>query len=260
MDNVIYRVQDYFERNAALAMSQRQAGRQGAAAWSAVLRPQAVRKVVDEVTFTDIVAALLEDGKPCTVLLFSIDGLADISARYGDVIGDELVAQFCGRLRRVEPLASAVARLHGDDFAMALSGYHTHDDAEAIGARFMRALDEPFLFNSGGLYISTSIGIAHARYRGPDAATLIGAAFTALRDARAVGGRTWQARNEGPAHMDDGAGALDDADGGALAASGCRPAHAARDAHGVGRVKQATMAAMAAAIPPVLLPFCAGLA
>jgi GGDEF domain-containing protein len=148
--------------------------------------------VADGATFAASLADRLAMRKPCAAMLFAIDGLADIGERYGDAIASEVVDQFAYRLYRLEPLAGCLARLSDDVFALLVTEVSHAGEAEAIALRFMRALEQPFMFGATGLCISASIGIAVAPLHGRDAATLSHAASTALDLARARGGSVWQ--------------------------------------------------------------------
>jgi diguanylate cyclase (GGDEF)-like protein len=146
-------------------------------------------------TFQQIVSERLADAEPCAILLFDIDGLADINDQFGYTVGDTVLQQFTERLRSVVPLASSIAHLFSDEFAVLIAGVHAPGDAEAIALRFVRAMDVPFAVGNDALRISASIGIAHAPRHGNDTIALIQAASRALRAAKAAGGHVWRTFN-----------------------------------------------------------------
>jgi diguanylate cyclase (GGDEF)-like protein len=167
--------------------------------WSALLRP---RKLHDEdglAVLAGTLGDLLAARRPCAVLVFHIDSLADIVAQYGDGIGRELTDQFAAQVRRAEPLARCLAGLPGNRFALLISGQHVHADAETVALRVMRGLDSPAMSAIAGMRISASIGIALAPRHARDAAGLLQAALAALDDARQAGGDTWRMSNAVPA-------------------------------------------------------------
>jgi diguanylate cyclase (GGDEF)-like protein len=143
-------------------------------------------------TFQQIAAQRLAENMPCAVLLFDIDGLAEINDQFGYAMGDSLLEQFGERLRNQVPLACCAAHFFSDEFALLVALNDAPGDVESIALRCMRAMDLPFIVGNDALCISVSIGIASASQCEQSGAALISAASRALRAAKAAGGRVWR--------------------------------------------------------------------
>jgi len=158
-------------------------------------------KLENRPTFEKTVAQRLAENVRCAVLLFDIDGLAEINNQFGYAMGDALLEQFGERLHKVVPLACCVAHFFSDEFALLVVVNDPISDAESIALRCTRAMDIPFIVGNDALCVSVSIGIASASQREQTGAALISAASRALRAAKAAGGRVWRVFSD--AMLDD---------------------------------------------------------
>jgi diguanylate cyclase (GGDEF)-like protein len=128
------------------------------------------------------------------VLLVDLDRFKWVNDVFGHAAGDAALCAAAHRLDSVLRSGDLLARLGGDEFAVLCPGLSGPQDAEAIAARALEALAEPFELNGQPISLDGSIGIALA----PDDATvpdeLMAAADAALYAAKR-GGRARAARS-----------------------------------------------------------------
>jgi diguanylate cyclase (GGDEF)-like protein len=192
------RARDFLDRQRGHSASSQMAARASRLASThptGIRLRQAKTNLADWATFQQILSEGLAAGEPCAMLLFDIDGLAAINDQFGYATGDAVLRQFGDRLDNAVPLASSIAHLFSDEFAILIVGEHAPGDAEAIALHFMRTMDEPFVMGDDIMRISASVGIAYAPLHGNDAVAMLLAASRALRAAKAVGGHVWRTFN-----------------------------------------------------------------
>src|SRR5262249_32440000 len=100
----------------------------------------------------------------------------------GHPCGDELLRALAGRLELRAPEGATVARIGGDEFAVAVP---LGDGPGELARRLLAVLDEPFDAGALNLRIGASIGIACAPAHGDSAALLLQRADIALHTAKA---------------------------------------------------------------------------
>jgi diguanylate cyclase (GGDEF)-like protein len=122
------------------------------------------------------------------VLLADLDDFKLVNDSWGHAAGDELLRQVAHRLSTAIRAVDTVARFGGDEFVI-LCEHVSDEEAQAIAARVLGVLSEPFTIESHPIYVAASIGIALAPPH--DAATLLQYADTAM----------YSAKNRGPGHL-----------------------------------------------------------
>jgi diguanylate cyclase (GGDEF)-like protein len=120
--------------------------------------------------FQERLAAVLESGRPATVLLLDLDDFKTVNDSLGHDVGDLLLVSVAATLRAEAGADGLPVRLGGDEFAVLLGPFF---DAEALAQRILDALSHPI--SEHRLLVQASIGIAPA---GPGATV-----HTVLRDA-----------------------------------------------------------------------------
>jgi diguanylate cyclase (GGDEF)-like protein/PAS domain S-box-containing protein len=97
-------------------------------------------------------------GLMLTLLFADLDDFKPINDTYGHVVGDKLLAAVAGRLSECIREGDTVARYGGDEFVVLLRDVRSEADAEAIAAKLMAALREPFQVEGLELSVTASVG------------------------------------------------------------------------------------------------------
>jgi diguanylate cyclase (GGDEF)-like protein len=122
------------------------------------------------------------------VYFLDLDGFKLVNDSWGHAVGDQLIAEVAGRLRRVVPAHAMVARVGGDEFVIAYRG--TRPQAVTLAEQVLDCFGEPLRMRGAEVVVSTSVGIAMA---GPESAAT-SSAQALMRDADTA---MYQAKSEG---------------------------------------------------------------
>ncbi|WP_156795997.1 EAL domain-containing protein [Bradyrhizobium icense] len=126
------------------------------------------------------------DGRKVALLVIGIDGFQQINDMLGHTCGDLVLRAISQRLTAAVPPAGLVARLSGDEFAIAVPtsdiGENLSRFAEQIGDGF----DAPLLAGNRHLRVKVSIGAAVCPADGRTADELLSNAHLALSRAKAT--------------------------------------------------------------------------
>lgn len=129
-----------------------------------------------------------DPGKACTVavLFIDLDGFKSINDTYGHSGGDHLLTVVASRLSTIFPDAVSVARLSGDEFAVAL---RNEPDVAARAAHAVATVSEDVRFNDVTLTVSASVGycLAHYGEQGVTSEWLLNRADQAMYQAKRRG-------------------------------------------------------------------------
>ncbi|MGK5681823.1 putative bifunctional diguanylate cyclase/phosphodiesterase [Actinoplanes sp. URMC 104] len=151
----------------------------------------ALTGLVNRTLFRERLAAAVER-ELVAVLFLDLDGFKEVNDSLGHAAGDELLVQVAGRLREAAPPPYAVARLGGDEFAVLIESPDARSDAEALAARILERLDEPFRLDGRDLHVGAGIGMACASDAG-DIEQLQRNADLAMYKAKEAGGGVFAA-------------------------------------------------------------------
>ena len=126
------------------------------------------------------------DGRRVALLVVGIDGFQQVNDMLGHASGDLVLRAISERLMAVMPATGLVARLSGDEFAIAVPtiaiGQNVSGFAEQVAAGF----DEPLLAGTRHLRVRVSIGAAVFPSDGGTAAELLSNSHMALSRAKAT--------------------------------------------------------------------------
>ncbi|WP_293864684.1 EAL domain-containing protein [uncultured Alsobacter sp.] len=108
----------------------------------------------------DVLTRCARTGQKAALMLLDLDGFKEVNDSLGHSSGDELL---CRVAQLISPMLGPhcfFARLGGDEFAIIMSDIVDEAAAEALAARIIARVSQPFLLERGDVAISTSIGIA----------------------------------------------------------------------------------------------------
>lgn len=121
------------------------------------------------------------------LLYLDLDGFKAVNDTHGHGIGDRLLQAVADRLRAGTRAGDVVARLGGDEFVI-VTDLLAPAALTAFSATLMGEISTPYdLGLEHPVTIGVSIGIALAPEHGTDLDSLLGAADTALYEAKALG-------------------------------------------------------------------------
>jgi len=126
------------------------------------------------------------------VLYIDLDNFKDINDALGHPVGDLLLRSVAARLSLCVRKDDIVARLGGDEFAVIHDGVGGQDETEALAARLIEVLGEPYDIEGRMVTVAASVGIAMAPRDGEDTESLLKYADLALYSAKADGGHAFK--------------------------------------------------------------------
>jgi diguanylate cyclase (GGDEF)-like protein/PAS domain S-box-containing protein len=144
----------------------------------------------------DTMAASREHGSMMAVMYMDIDRFKPVNDTFGHGVGDALLKAFSSRLTHTMRASDTIARLGGDEFTIIMERINRVEDAAALAAKIVAAMQAPFDLDGTVVSVSASIGLAF--YCGEDVspAELLNRADVLLYEAKQAGRNTFRA---GPA-------------------------------------------------------------
>jgi diguanylate cyclase (GGDEF)-like protein/PAS domain S-box-containing protein len=128
------------------------------------------------------------DNAMLALMFLDLDKFKPVNDTLGHEVGDQLLREAAARLQACVPRESdSVARIGGDEFLILLARIQSRKDAEAVAAKMLQALGDPFLIGPHTVSISASIGIALFPIHGQDQHMLIKNADMAMYRAKQGG-------------------------------------------------------------------------
>ncbi|MQA42163.1 diguanylate cyclase [Rugamonas sp. FT29W] len=144
----------------------------------------------------DAMAASRESHSLMAVMYMDIDRFKPVNDTFGHSVGDALLKAFSGRLTHAMRASDTIARLGGDEFTIIMERVARFDDAAALAAKIVAAMQPPFDLDGTVVSISASIGLAYYRDEDVSPAELLNRADVLLYEAKQGGRNTYRA---GPA-------------------------------------------------------------
>jgi diguanylate cyclase (GGDEF)-like protein/PAS domain S-box-containing protein len=126
-------------------------------------------------------------GHALALMFIDVDHFKAINDTLGHAGGDEVLQEFAWRLHAGVRGDDLVARLAGDEFVILLEDVASAAEAEALAAKIVAAIREPFELVSGQRHVTASIGVAFVRGGELAAAEMMQLADHALYEAKAAG-------------------------------------------------------------------------
>jgi diguanylate cyclase (GGDEF)-like protein/PAS domain S-box-containing protein len=135
------------------------------------------------------IATAHRQGNQIAVLYLDLDRFKQVNDTHGHALGDQVIQDMAHRLKDQLRDSDTLARLGGDEFAILLVNIEEVKDAEAVAAKLLKALSEPFHLAGGHVFHSSgSFGVAIYPHDGEDADTLLRNADTAMYRTKDQGG------------------------------------------------------------------------
>ena len=119
------------------------------------------------------------------VMIFDVDHFRQVTDRFGYEGGDEILRELAARLLALVRPGDTVARISGDQFAVAFTDVRNANDATSISEALFASAAAPIRFRDELIRFSLSGGIGLYPEAGGDAVTLIRNAHSALYRAKA---------------------------------------------------------------------------
>jgi diguanylate cyclase (GGDEF)-like protein len=131
--------------------------------------------------------------RPFALLFIDLNGFKAINDTLGHEMGDELLRQVAGRMRRAVRASDTVARLGGDEFVILVQQTEQPEDAEAVCRKIIDTLAPPFDLKGTEGQVGASIGVALFDPDNKQAEDeLIRRADSAMYEAKATGESTYR--------------------------------------------------------------------
>jgi len=121
------------------------------------------------------------------VLLLDLDDFKGVNDTHGHLVGDQLLATVARRLEQVTRSSDSLCRFGGDEFLYLAEGLISPSEVEALAARLLDALVEPFFIAGSSLEQHASIGVVVWDGSSTDSTELIQDADVALYEAKRRG-------------------------------------------------------------------------
>ncbi len=129
---------------------------------------------------------------PLAVLFIDLDRFKSVNDTLGHDIGDALLQQVAGRLRKNLRIGDMSGRWGGDEFVVCLEDFGEAANAAAAAQKLLLVLSEKYEIGNSEVYATPSIGIALYPDSGEAADRLIRAADLAMYEAKKRGGGRFQ--------------------------------------------------------------------
>ena len=138
------------------------------------------------------------DRRPgCPALLFlDIDRFKWVNDSLGHAVGDELLKAVATRVTDSVREEDTVSRFGGDEFVVLCEEITGEQEAKAVTARIIEALEPPFQIAGSELSVTASVGIVQARGQEESPESLLGDADTAMYRAKEPGSGRYAIANE----------------------------------------------------------------
>jgi diguanylate cyclase (GGDEF)-like protein len=152
----------------------------------------ALTGIANRVLFVERLNHAVTERQPFAVCVFDLDRFKIINDSLGHGAGDALLKHVSERLLSIVRASDIVARAGGDEFLLLLRNLSSAEEIEALIARWMSALSQPYMLTGLELHVSPSIGIARFPIDGTSAEELLARADEAMYFAKRSGRKTFR--------------------------------------------------------------------
>ena len=152
----------------------------------------ALTGMANRVLFVEHLECAVLERRPFAVCVFDLDRFKVINDSLGHGAGDTLLKHVSERLLSITRSGDNIARAGGDEFLALLRDVGSVPEIEALIARWMSALSQPYQLTGLELHVSPSIGIARYPNDGTAAEELLARADEAMYFAKRNGRKTFR--------------------------------------------------------------------
>ena len=131
-------------------------------------------------------------GNRAAVLFADLDRFKQVNDLYGHGVGDELLVAVAERLTDALRPGDTLARMSGDEFVILCEDLKESAEVEAIAARVVAAVGEPFMLSGIQVNVSASVGIAFSGRGDQLSEQILQDADAAMYQAKRKGGAQHQ--------------------------------------------------------------------
>lgn len=132
-------------------------------------------------------AAALQAEETVGLVLINLDGFKDLNETLGHAVGDTILRETGGKLRKAAPSGATVARIGGDEFAILLPGMGDPLEISAIAGVLVVEIARPVVVDGHEVRVAGSCGLAISPQHGETIEDLLGSADLALFQAKSGG-------------------------------------------------------------------------
>lgn len=132
-----------------------------------------------------------KEEKLLAVCFFDLDNFKAINDSLGHAVGDELLKSVAKRLRSTMRQGDLVARISGDEFALAVEGLRNVEELDKIVEKVRKRLSEPYGIRGHKILATASIGVALYPLDSANRATMMSYADAAMYRAKERGGNCY---------------------------------------------------------------------
>ncbi len=137
-------------------------------------------------------AQSVEEERLMALMYMDIDHFKPVNDTYGHHVGDALLKAFSARLTHTLRASDTIARLGGDEFTIIMDKLTRPEDASALAAKIVKAMQQPFELDGVAVSVSASIGLAYFKDGEIDPDALIREADRLLYQAKQAGRNTYR--------------------------------------------------------------------
>lgn len=142
-------------------------------------------QALDELAW--LLSATPRTGREIAVVGFDLDRLAEVNARYGTDVGDEVLDVVAARVVAALRSGDLVARLTDDKFLAVLRGVHHLRGSIRVANKIRAAVEDPMTLAAGEIVVTASVGVTLVSL-GESVDAVLERADAAVTMAKAVGG------------------------------------------------------------------------
>jgi diguanylate cyclase len=152
----------------------------------------ALTGIANRVLFVEHMEEAVQTRQPFAICVFDLDRFKIINDSLGHGAGDLLLKHVSDRLVSITRSTDTLARAGGDEFLVLLRDVGSVLEIEALVARWMSALSQPYHLTGLELHVSPSIGISRYPNDGTNAEDLLSRADEAMYFAKRNGRKTFR--------------------------------------------------------------------